>query len=430
MNSSSTKKLPSVLPAFVAIWAFISCSDQFTGPLFKSTYPHQRYIRQLEHSGLTGSTLYRQWHEASLLSLADPTPISIPHQEVAYIAQDRPTAIGYAFDARQGERLQVNLAIQTIDSARVFIDLFESQLDTISGHKHLASADTGVHALTWDIRRDGRYVLRIQPELLAELSFQLQLTADPSLANPVDSAAKQHIGSVFGDSRDGGKRRHEGIDIFAARHTPVVAAANGLVTRVGENRLGGKVVWLRPSDRSITLYYAHLDSQLVNSGQLVNTGDTLGLMGTTGNARTTPPHLHFGIYGGSGAVDPLPFVRPGKSNPPSIAADAAQLGQTMRAATQIANKPANAPVRVEAVYQQGYRVVYPDSTKHFLSRRQVRPLGQLRTMQLTHQRPLYAQPDTTAAQITALAVGHRASIVAEYNGFLLVDGPIRGWILR
>src|SRR5690606_2218594 len=127
--------------------------------------------------------------------------------------------------------------------------------------------------------------------------------------NPVAASARQHIGSFFGDARDGGGRQHEGIDIFAARHTPVVAAADGVVGRVGNNRLGGKVVWLRPKNRPVNLYYAHLDSQLVTFGQVVNEGDTLGLMGNTGNARTTPPHLHFGVYGPAGAVDPLPFIR-------------------------------------------------------------------------------------------------------------------------
>ena len=87
-----------------------------------------------------------------------------------------------------------------------------------------------------------------------------------------------------------------------------MAAAPGTVTRVNETNLGGKVVWLRDTLGN-SLYYAHLDSQAVSSGMQVNIGDTLGFVGNTGNARTTPPHLHFGVYRrGEGPVDPWWFL--------------------------------------------------------------------------------------------------------------------------
>jgi hypothetical protein len=90
--------------------------------------------------------------------------------------------------------------------------------------------------------------------------------------------------------------------------TPALAAADGVVRGVGVTSLGGKVVWLRDEDGH-ALYYAHLDRQYVTEGQQVRTGDTLGFIGNTGNARTTPPHLHFGIYArGEGPVDPWYFV--------------------------------------------------------------------------------------------------------------------------
>lgn len=347
------------------------------------------------------------------------------------MAAGQPTAIGYLFTARQGERLEVDVTTQSTDSAELFIDLFEAPQDTSAAYRHVSSADTGTTNLMWDIRRDGHYILRLQPELLAELSFILRLTAAPSLANPVASAAKQHIGSVFGDARDGGRRSHEGIDIFAARGTPVIAAADGTVGRVGDNRLGGKVVWLRPESGGINLYYAHLDSQLVDPGQLVRTGDTLGFMGNTGNARTTPPHLHFGVYGTGRAVDPLPFIRPGKSTPTEISADVSRVGDTLRTVEPLyADASRHAPVRVEAATANGYRVVAPDHSKYVLSTRQVSQLTRLRTMQLAKPRTVYAQPDTSAARITELKTGERTDVIAEYDDFLLVERPLRGWILR
>ena len=94
--------------------------------------------------------------------------------------------------------------------------------------------------------------------------------------------------------------------MFAPRGTPVLAGAAGRVSRVQETPVGGRVVWLQTDAGS--LYYAHLDRQLVEPGARVAAGDTLGTVGNTGNAAATPPHLHFGVYGRRGAVDPEPFV--------------------------------------------------------------------------------------------------------------------------
>jgi len=406
-----------------------ACSDQFIGTLFKSQSPHQRYLKQLSNAGLESSVIYQQWLQASIQSLADPTAVTVPHQESAYIARDKPTAIGYMFAARQGERIHIDVTVNSLDSVQLFIDLFEAPPDTAVVPKHLISADTAA-TLTWDVRQDGQYLLRIQPELLAELSFRLRLTAEASLASPVTPDVRQHIGSVFGDARDGGSRKHEGIDIFAARHTPVVAAADGVV-RIGTNRLGGNVIWLRPKNRSISLYYAHLDSQLVTTGQSVIAGDTLGLIGNTGNAKTTPPHLHFGIYGRGGALDPLPFLQPGKSIPPKISADTTRNGDTLRASQPLfPGASRHMPVFVEATYRNGYRVTMPDSSKRFVTQKQVTSLSRLRSLQFAEQRILYAQPDTAAARITKLEAGKQTQVIAEYLDFLLVEGPIRGWVQR
>ena len=109
--------------------------------------------------------------------------------------------------------------------------------------------------------------------------------------------------------REGGARTHEGIDIFAPRGTPVLAATEGRIGFTGNRGLGGKQVWLRDRKRRQSLYYAHLDSIAIAERTLVAPGDTLGFVGNTGNAITTPPHLHFGIYKGfSGAIDPLHFI--------------------------------------------------------------------------------------------------------------------------
>jgi peptidoglycan LD-endopeptidase LytH len=76
------------------------------------------------------------------------------------------------------------------------------------------------------------------------------------------------------------------------------------------------------------LYYAHLHDQLVRAGTFVSTGDTLGTVGNTGNAQSTPPHLHFGIYaGGEGAIDPEAFIRPMAATSPAPEVQTSALGQ-------------------------------------------------------------------------------------------------------
>ena len=149
----------------------------------------------------------------------------------------------------------------------------------------------------------------MQPPLYDEGEYSHAISIAPSLQFPV-SGNKAKAGSFWGDGRDGGKRSHEGIDIFAPKHTPAVAAADGYITGVKEGGIGGKTVWLRPTGKNYTLYYALLDKQTVSEGQVVKKGDVVGLVGNTGNAKHTPSHLHFGIYTWNGPIDPFPFVNP------------------------------------------------------------------------------------------------------------------------
>ena len=94
--------------------------------------------------------------------------------------------------------------------------------------------------------------IRLQPELLRGGRYSLTLKAEPALAFPVQGGANKSIQSGFGAPRDGGVREHHGIDIFAPRGTPVLAAARGYVTRVNETPRGGRVVWVRDETRSLS----------------------------------------------------------------------------------------------------------------------------------------------------------------------------------
>lgn len=150
-------------------------------------------------------------------------------------------------------------------------------------------------------------------------------TRDPDrkLAMPLLEVEKAGITNTWQAPR-GGHRLHEGQDIFAPQGTPIYSATSGYVIKIGENGLGGQTVSVVGSGGR-TYYYAHLDaySPTLREGDRVGTKTILGYVGTTGNAAGTPPHLHFGVYTPSGAINPLPLLadrakpKPSPTPPPT-----------------------------------------------------------------------------------------------------------------
>ncbi|KFA10476.1 M23 family metallopeptidase [Xanthomonas vasicola] len=140
-------------------------------------------------------------------------------------------------------------------------------------------------------------------------SWELSQMPPEKLHLPVEGVRARQIGDTFGAPR-GRDRTHAGVDIFAPRGTPVVAATRGVVSAIRDQGLGGKQVWLLGPAME-RHYYAHLDDWAagLTVGDVVEPGTALGIVGTTGNARGTPPHLHYGVYGRNGAYDPLPLLR-------------------------------------------------------------------------------------------------------------------------
>ncbi|MQA99463.1 MAG: peptidoglycan DD-metalloendopeptidase family protein [Actinobacteria bacterium] len=105
----------------------------------------------------------------------------------------------------------------------------------------------------------------------------------------------------------GQRRRHQGQDVFCDYGAPVLAAVPGTVS-FGDGGLGGKVARVHTADGGY-LYYAHLsnwNTKQFDQGDRVEVGDVIGTCGNSGNALSTPPHVHFGHYNGDGvAVDPM-----------------------------------------------------------------------------------------------------------------------------
>jgi murein DD-endopeptidase MepM/ murein hydrolase activator NlpD len=121
-------------------------------------------------------------------------------------------------------------------------------------------------------------------------------------------AGRTTIGGPFGSFRQIGA--HQGNDLFADFGTPVVAAAAGVLSKVGSLPISGNRLWLE-ADGGDEFFYAHMASfspAAVNDRR-VEKGTILGYVGNTGDAEPTPPHLHFEIHpNGGDAVDPEPFL--------------------------------------------------------------------------------------------------------------------------
>ncbi len=135
------------------------------------------------------------------------------------------------------------------------------------------------------------------------------LAAEPPapLPVPVDGVEPGDRADTWGDPRSG-ERRHQGIDIFAARRTPVRAATRGILARRGNNPLGGRTVTIQ-GPGGWRRYYAHLQQYGgQGEGDWVEAGEVIGFVGTSGNAPPDAPHLHYAIYTRDGPINPYPML--------------------------------------------------------------------------------------------------------------------------
>ena len=138
-----------------------------------------------------------------------------------------------------------------------------------------------------------------------------------ALIVPVAGVLPKDLLDTFDEPR--GSRRHNALDIPAPRGTPVLSASDGKLQRMFASEAGGLMVYASdPTDRFV-LMYAHLDRYAdgLTDGMALRRGDTIGYVGTTGNAPPNVPHLHFGIARTSNVarwwtgtpVDPRPLLR-------------------------------------------------------------------------------------------------------------------------
>lgn len=405
-----------------------SCSN-VAAKVFGSKTPRERYEQKLEDKGLHKTPEGRRWLVASASALQQPVTINLPFQLKGHFPDSQQLALGLSFEARKGQRIQFQLDKQATSGLPLYADLYA--MDASGSQRFLYGADTSANIFSFDIDADGAYLLRLQPELLKGGSYALSITKGPSIGFPVTDP-KANIGSLWGAPRDGGTRNHEGIDIFARKGSPAIAAADGIVTGVKDGGIGGKVVWLRATDKDYTLYYAHLDQQLVQPGQLVKQGDTLGTVGNTGNARTTPAHLHFGVYTFRGPIDPLPFVQKNSAKPAAVPAKSLDgYLRLLKAEKDISTKP-NTVVTPLAVASTGYLVALPNGqvmqTPFASVQAAQKPLKQ---QAAPYQVALLNLPVSDAKPKLLVPKGSSLEVLGYFNNYTLVrSGSVEGWVLN
>lgn len=402
------------------------------------TSPYEEYVQSLGKAGLKETVLAREWIKAGEQALKDSIFVTLPFTETGFFEAAKPEARAYRFQVHAGQLLTISGQTKTQTSSQLFSDVFTWKEDR---WQSLVHADSGL-SIVYEFDKDALCLLRIQPELLSDTWYSLTISLQPALINPVKGATNKSIGSFYGNTRDAGKRSHEGIDIFAAKGTPVIAPTDGIVYSTGTNNLGGKVVWLYDLQRGQTYYFAHLDSQWVSTSMKLKQGDTLGQVGNTGNARNTAAHLHFGIYR-NGSLDPLHYVQT-TSSVSSMTIDTTMHASVYKVSVKegalhsgpdiksniLYKYPKDTYVRQVAKSKNWRRVVFPDGQQGYVSSNDISPASKGKRWVLKNNDTLWTTASIQALPIKNVHADEVLEILAQYKGFNYVKTSqnIYGWI--
>src|SRR3989344_4779444 len=148
------------------------------------------------------------------------------------------------------------------------------------------------HSVTWPIKVAKLY----------------QQEPDTEIIMPVYGARRRQVADTWLATRDQ-DRQHEGQDIFAARGTPIFSGTRGYLLKFSDSAIGGNSVYIIGAGGG-GYFFTHPGRFAggPQGGPPASTRTTHGFFGDTGNAQTTPAHLHLGMYQGEAALDPLPLL--------------------------------------------------------------------------------------------------------------------------
>jgi hypothetical protein len=337
-----------------------------------------RTARDVYAAGVSDPASLRAWEGASRRALRSGLRIAPSFRERIAFPAGEPHAIAYRFTMVRGQTLRVSVT-PIGDAGEVFTDAFHFMGGDVFRPVHWARQSAG--GRTFVARSNGEFVLRLQPRMHQGGTYDVAVHGGTALVFPVEGAAASAVIGVFGDPREGGARMHEGVDIAAPRGTPVVAVADGYIETARNTPTGGLVIWQRDAATALTYYYAHLDELVVRAGTRVRAGDVIGTVGNTGNARSTPPHLHFAVYRpGTIPLDPAPLLA-ATAAPRDVVIDGRWLGAVTRVTgdrVRLRRSPSAAgsvitelshgmPLLVVGDTGGWQRVVLPDGTSGFVA---------------------------------------------------------------
>lgn len=426
-------------PLFCLVILLASCDQrkEIIADIYQPRYAHEAYTHILKTAGADQSRLGQLWLQAATAALSSPVHIETPYATDIYVSDDEATAFGYRFEGRRGQIVTISLTIDAPDEGDVYMDLY--RLSEEEAPIHFASADTTYHKIEFEPKTDQAYVLRIQPELLRRGRYRLEIRSAAALAFPVTGKSKNAIGSLFGAPRDAGRRIHHGVDIFARRHTPIIAPCDGYIRSTEPNELGGEVIWMRDDEREQTLYFAHLHEVLVDPGTYVNQGDTIATVGNTGNAKTTSPHLHFGIYN-NGPIDPYNFIVDPRMRFKTELAKVDLIGQNIRTnkTAQLKSLDPSTPtlslIEDQLLHVRGtsgmyYHVELPDGKSGLIGYRDIEKLSRPLRQGLPQRSDLLDEPTESSLVLAASTSLSEAKAMALHGDYTYIYiGEQYSWV--
>jgi len=432
---------------FVSLLLFSHCQKEIVPEPYKPSNSHEAYVHSLRSAGLAQTAIARDWILAAENAMKNPVDVEPPFEEAFYVDHAAAFAVAYHFSVIKGQRVEIDVAFDGQKRCRLFMDLFRVRGLSFEDWRLVASDNNNEKHLEFEPKHDAEYVLRLQPELLRGGRFTVTIRNMASLGFPVLGYDHRSIGSGFGAPRDGGRRKHHGVDIFTKRHTPVIAPSKAFVRRVSESDIGGLNIWLHDQKRGLHLYFAHLQTQDVKQNTYVVPGQRIGTVGNTGNARRTPPHLHFGIYAsGEGPVDPVNFIKEINSTPKEITTDMAMLGRWARAkqsnvslnasaasrSLKITRLNPHSAMKVLAASGNMYRILLPDGLSGYVPIHSIESVEEtLEIQQADTIQEVKAAPMEQAIIVEEINGGEEFSILGQFDGYWLVRTHKEnvGWLM-
>lgn len=400
------------------VFVFTSCQTIF------NISPYESYLKSLESSGISKSSMGKKWISSGQNALLNPNEsIKLPFKSEIFFREIIPTAISYRLKYEENAKLTFKISSKGKENNGVYVDIFENNPNK-NRVKNLYVKDT---IFVYENNNTQDLILRIQPQLLVNQYVTLEIIENPKLAFPVKNGANKDIQSYWGVAREGGFRKHEGVDIFNKKGTPILAVEDGTIARVETTNLGGKVVWQRLGMFGQSIYYAHLDSQAVSVGQTVKKGDIVGFMGNTGNAKTTPSHLHFGIYTGSGAIDPILYILKRDTIPAKLKLGEKYLGN------EVIIKTENGQIPINVLSVSSVGINYADYLGNLQNINQLTINNKIKAKYKpnTLVQNIMDEPFSEGTPIAKFNANQAFKILGYVDSYLYLEqNEVKGWVLK